>query len=184
MAIAMAIFGVGLLAVAVALYLFVQKSDGPASQAPALAGSSPVSVINGMTVVTLNPARQQQRGIRTELLAASSHRTETTAYATVMDSQPLVDLRSRHSAAQSDVAAAAVSVVVYRVPAAIATGTPVVAYLPGSEQATPGALVLPLQLSGTRVSPGFMSNPGPGGLPAGRSGRRQKRTMAFSSRRA
>ena len=114
MAIAMAIFGVGLLAVAVALYLFVQKSDGPFSQAPALAGSSPVSVINGITVVTLNPARQQQSGIRTEPLAASSHRTETTAYATVMDLQPLVDLRSRHSAARSDVAAAAVSVVVSR----------------------------------------------------------------------
>lgn len=114
--IAIAILGFGLLAVAVVLYLFMQTSAGHAAQAPApaLAGSSPVSVINGITVVTLDPARQQQSGIRTEPLAASSHRTEVTAYATVMDLQPLVDLRSRHSAAQSDAVAAAALVVASR----------------------------------------------------------------------
>ncbi len=110
----MAILGFGLLAVAVAFYLFMQKSAGPATRAPAPSGSSPVSIVNGITVLTLNPARQQRSGIRSEPLVASSHRTETTAYATIMDLQRLVDLRSRHSAAQSDASAAAAPVVASR----------------------------------------------------------------------
>ena len=114
MPIAMAILGFGLLAVAVALYLFMQKSAGPAAHAPAPAGSSPVSIVNGITVITLNPARQQRSGIRSEPLVAASHRTETTAYATIMDLQPLVDLRSRHGAAQADASAAAAAVVASR----------------------------------------------------------------------
>jgi multidrug efflux system membrane fusion protein len=112
--IAMAILGFGLLAVAVVLYLFMQKSAGPAAHAPAPAGPSPVSIVNGMTVVTLTPARQQRSDIRSEPLVASSHRTETTAYATIMDLQALVGLRSRHSAAQSDASTTAASVVASR----------------------------------------------------------------------
>lgn len=97
MPISMAVLGFGLLAVAVVLYLFMEKAAGPAAKAPASAGSRPVSVINGVTVVAVKAAVQRQSGIRTEPLVAASHRTEETAYATIIDLQPLIDLRWRSS---------------------------------------------------------------------------------------
>jgi multidrug efflux system membrane fusion protein len=110
MPIAMAILGFGLLAAAVVLYLFMQKAAGPAAKPPAPAAASLVSVVNGVTVVAVSAAVQRQSGIKTEPLVAASHRSEVTAFATIIDLQPLIDLRSRRSAAQADASATAAAV--------------------------------------------------------------------------
>jgi multidrug efflux system membrane fusion protein len=101
--IAQSLLGLGLLAVAAALYLSTQK---PADSGAATSPASPVSVVNGVPVVTLTVATQQQSGLHTEPLATASHRAETTAYGTVLDLQPLFDLRSRYATAQAEATAA------------------------------------------------------------------------------
>ena len=65
-----------------------------------------VTVVDGVTVITLDAATQVRSGIRTEPLAPTDTRVETTAYATVMDLQPLLDLRTRHGAATAEAEAA------------------------------------------------------------------------------
>jgi multidrug efflux system membrane fusion protein len=104
--IAQAVLGLGLLAVAAALYFHTQKPvDSGAVASPARS----VSVVDGVTVVTLKVAAQRQSGLGTEPLAAASHRPEATAYGTVLDLQPLFDLRSHYATAQSGAAAARAS---------------------------------------------------------------------------
>jgi multidrug efflux system membrane fusion protein len=102
--VAQSILGLGLLAVAAALYFYANKPTAPA-QPPAVAPRS-VSVVNGVTVITLKAATQQRSGIRVAPLAAASHRPEVTAYGTVLDLQPLFDLRSRYATAQAEAGAA------------------------------------------------------------------------------
>jgi multidrug efflux system membrane fusion protein len=104
--IAQSVLGLGLLAVAAALYFHPQK---PADTGTAASPVRSVSVVNGLTVVTLKVATQRQSGLRTEPLAAASHRAEATAYGTVLDLQPLFDLRSRYATTQSEAAAARAS---------------------------------------------------------------------------
>lgn len=58
-----------------------------------------VSVVNGLTILTLDADTQVLSGIRAEPLASSSHRAEVAAYGTVLDLQPFIDLRSRYMAA-------------------------------------------------------------------------------------
>lgn len=65
-----------------------------------------VSVVNGLTILTLDVDTQVESGIRTELLSSSSHQAEVTAYGTVLDLQPLIDLHSRYIAASAAVDAA------------------------------------------------------------------------------
>ncbi|HEY8623733.1 MAG TPA: hypothetical protein VIM74_07685 [Casimicrobiaceae bacterium] len=97
----------GLAAVVVWLYASgkFDTGVGKTNTVPA-AGPQRVSVVNGVTVVTLDTATQAQSGIRTELLPSSDYRTETTAYGTALDLQPLIDFRARYGTAMADAEAA------------------------------------------------------------------------------
>ena len=95
--------------VAIAIGSFIFHQIGPGAANPALvpvAAKQSVSVVNGLTIVTLDPAVQTQSGIQVEPLVAMEHRTETTAYGTVLDLQPLIDLRTRYLSAQAQANAA------------------------------------------------------------------------------
>jgi membrane fusion protein, multidrug efflux system len=61
-----------------------------------------VSVLNGETVVTAGQKAQAASGIEVRALTLDSRRGETTAYGTVIDLQPLIDLRTRYRAAQTE----------------------------------------------------------------------------------
>ena len=81
--------------------LFQDKRDpGPEAAAPAAAQR--VAVVNGVTVLTLDAATQAQSGIRTEPLSVASFQPETVAYGSVLDVQPLIDLRARYFSALAD----------------------------------------------------------------------------------
>lgn len=112
--IAIGLVGLGLLAVAAAIGLSSRGSADPARQSPAPAASSPVSVVNGVTMVQLDAATQSRSGVGTEALAAMTRRSEVTVYGSVLDLQPLIDLRSRHDAAQADAVAARAAAAVSR----------------------------------------------------------------------
>ena len=84
---------------------FVSGKSGPAAQTPA-APLQRVSIIDGVTVITLDIVTQTHSGIRTEVLKPAAYRSEATAYATVMDLQPLLDLRTRNATAIAESAAA------------------------------------------------------------------------------
>ena len=98
-------------AVAAGYGLRAFTADGnAAAAAPAAAASAPepsVSVVDGRTVVTLDPAVQARSGLRTEMLTAAPYRHETPAYAQAMDLQPLIDLRTRYAAAVAEQVSAA-----------------------------------------------------------------------------
>jgi len=61
-----------------------------------------VTVRDGMTVVTLDAATQALSGIRSEPLSAANDSAEIAAYGTVLDLQPLLDLRVRYDTARAD----------------------------------------------------------------------------------
>jgi multidrug efflux system membrane fusion protein len=84
-----------------------EKSSPPAQQtASQPAAKPPVAIVNGVTVVTMDTAAQIQNGIRADSLTSAENRTEITAYGTVLDLQPLIDLRMRYSLALADAEAA------------------------------------------------------------------------------
>jgi multidrug efflux system membrane fusion protein len=92
--------------------LGLEKATPNAQQtAPQPAATPPVAVVNGVTVVTMDTATQIQNGIRAEPLTSSETPAEITAYGTVLDLQPLIDLRTRYVAglADADTASAALS---------------------------------------------------------------------------
>lgn len=78
------------------------KSNPPALQAAPQPAATPVAIVNGVTVVTMDTATQIQNGIRADALVSSENRTNITAYGTVLDLQPLIDLRTRYAAALAD----------------------------------------------------------------------------------
>jgi hypothetical protein len=79
------------------------KSTPPAQQtASQPAATAPVALVNGVTVVTMDAATQIQNGIRADSLTSAENRTEITAYGTVLDLQPLIDLRTRYAAGLAD----------------------------------------------------------------------------------
>lgn len=65
-----------------------------------------ISLVNGLTTVTLPSAVQTQSGILVAALAATSQAPEAVVYGSVVDLQPLIDLRSRYASAQADAEAA------------------------------------------------------------------------------
>ena len=81
-------------------WLMFQGKRDPEAAAPAL--PQRVAIVNGVTVVTLDAATQAQSGIRTELLAAATCQPETVTYGSVLDLQPLIDLRARYFSALAD----------------------------------------------------------------------------------
>lgn len=66
------------------------------------AATQAVAMVNGVTVVMLNSATQMQSGIHTEALPTANYQAETAAYGTVLDLQPLIDLRTRYATALAD----------------------------------------------------------------------------------
>ena len=97
----------GLAAIAVWLFVSGKLNTGSEEKAgtPAVATQA-VAIVNGVTVVMLATATQTQSGIRTEPLSAVNYRAETAAYGTVLDLQPLIDLRTRYASALADADAA------------------------------------------------------------------------------
>jgi hypothetical protein len=88
------------------VWLWMQGKRDAGAEAATPAATQQVAIVNGVTVVTLDTATQTQSGIRTEPLSAASNRAETEAYGTVLDLQPLIDLRMRYSLALADAEAA------------------------------------------------------------------------------
>lgn len=97
---ALAILLMGLAAIVVWSLLQDKRDMGKEEATPA--ATQRVAVVNGMTVVTLATATQAQSGIRTEPLSSTNDRAEMAAYGTVLDLQPLLDLRARYALAQAD----------------------------------------------------------------------------------
>lgn len=104
--VAAALLGLGLIAVAAAIVLATRGAAPSEAPSPTPAASSPLSVVDGVTMVRVNVATQQRSGIAVEPLAANARRGETTVYGQVLDLQPLIDLRTRHDAAQAELTAA------------------------------------------------------------------------------
>ncbi|MGH9808688.1 MAG: hypothetical protein ACRD9W_15830, partial [Terriglobia bacterium] len=91
------------------LWWFMQPHGGSVDARaanPVAANGPDVAVVNGVTIVSLDPDAQVQSGIASERLGSTSRIPETVAYGVVLDLQPLIDLRSRYVSAQSDDAVA------------------------------------------------------------------------------
>ncbi|MHB8722455.1 MAG: efflux RND transporter periplasmic adaptor subunit [Steroidobacteraceae bacterium] len=73
-----------------------------AARPPAAAPSQRVQVVKGETVVIVNPNVQRASHIDVEPVTTTALQPEITAYATVIDLQPLFDLRNRWAAARAD----------------------------------------------------------------------------------
>ena len=110
--IALAILLVGLAAIIVWLWIQDKHDVGAAAAMPA--ATQHVAIVNGVTVVMLDTATQMQSVIRTEPLSAASYQTQTDAYSTVLDLQPLIDLRMRYSLALADAEVARATVAASR----------------------------------------------------------------------
>lgn len=105
--IVLAILLMGVAAIAVWLFVSGKLTTGSKDNASAPTAATPsVAVVNGVTVVILDTATQTQSGIRTEPLSSANYRAETAAYGTVLDLQPLIDLRTRYASALADAGAA------------------------------------------------------------------------------
>lgn len=79
------------------------NANPPAPGAPAQAAAQPsVQTVNGETVVVVAPDVQRASHIDVAPLAVVAIQPENTAYATVIDLQPLFDLRNRFAAARAD----------------------------------------------------------------------------------
>lgn len=106
---------IGLATVTIGFFVYSKIYPEWASATPAPASvAQRVSVVNGLTILALNTDTQVQSGIRTEMLPSSNHRAEVTAYGTVLDLQPLIDLRSRYIAASAAADAARATAVASR----------------------------------------------------------------------
>lgn len=101
----------GVLAVVIALVLAVigwvvyrTMTAKPAmTSAPTAATSQqPVQTVNGETVVIVDPEAQRASHIETAPIAVTEIRRERTAYATVLDLQPLLDLYDRVAKMRAD----------------------------------------------------------------------------------
>lgn len=74
----------------------------PAPSAPETQHVQRVQTVNGETVVVVAPDMQRASGINAVPLAQATFQAERTAYATVIDLQPLFDLGNRLAAARAD----------------------------------------------------------------------------------
>ncbi|TAM51016.1 MAG: metal transporter [Paraburkholderia sp.] len=79
----------------------------PSASVAGAASSPSVQTIGSETVVIVGLAAQRASGILVAPIAATPVRTQYEAYATVIDPQPLFDLRTRLAAAQADAATVA-----------------------------------------------------------------------------
>jgi membrane fusion protein, multidrug efflux system len=84
---------------------FMHLASVPAA-APA-AAISPVSVMNGLTVVEIKPSVQRASGLQEQTIGpAAATQGGATAYGVVMDLQPLLDWRGKYAGAQAQDGAA------------------------------------------------------------------------------
>lgn len=84
---------------------YIYRTLDPGAAAPATVRAAPpptVQTVNGETVVTVSPDMQRASHIDTAPLSATPVQADTTAYATVIDLQPLFDLGNRLAAARAD----------------------------------------------------------------------------------
>jgi len=84
---------------------FSYQQSAPTAPVPAAAPGR-VTTQGGLTIVTLDEATQKLGGIQATVLPAANHQAERLAYGSVLDVQALIDLHTRYSTAQADVAAA------------------------------------------------------------------------------
>ncbi|HDR9482336.1 TPA: metal transporter [Burkholderia aenigmatica] len=84
---------------------YIYRTLGPGASAPVAAAPTAqptVQTVNGETVVVVPPDEQRASRIEVTPLAAAVVRSGRTAYATVVDLQPLFDLRNRLATAIAD----------------------------------------------------------------------------------
>ncbi|HEY8856110.1 MAG TPA: hypothetical protein VIM43_01990 [Rugosibacter sp.] len=109
---ASAILLLGLAAIVIWSLLQGKQDIGKEKATPA--ATQHVAIVNGVTMVTLDTVTQAQSGIRTEPLSGASNQAEVAAYGTVLNLQPLLDLRARYVSAQADADAARATLVASR----------------------------------------------------------------------
>lgn len=103
-----AVFCSLLLLAALALHPAAADDDeAPAGAAASGPVPAQVQTADGEAVVTVTPAAQQRSAMRTTVLAASSRRSGTTAYAIAVDAEPLVAAHGKLLSARAEVEAAA-----------------------------------------------------------------------------
>ncbi len=84
---------------------YIYRTLDPGAAAPATVHAAPqptVQTVDGETVVTVGPDMQRASHIDTAPLSATPVQAGPPAYATVIDLQPLFDLRNRRAAARAD----------------------------------------------------------------------------------
>ncbi len=96
-----ALASAGVVALAIWGWLPYQSAQSAASPAAPPAGRT--SSEGGQTIVALDEATQKLSGIETNVLAATNQQAEHLAYGSVLDLQPLIDLRARYLTAAADV---------------------------------------------------------------------------------
>ncbi|MEM5383803.1 metal transporter [Paraburkholderia phymatum] len=84
------------------LYQALYPDSFATAAAAQTAPQSTVQTVNGETVIVVSAAAQRASHIEATRLAALAVRPERTAYASVVDLQPLFDLRTRLAAARAD----------------------------------------------------------------------------------
>jgi len=86
----------------VSAYRVLDASSSARTVAPATAAPPSVQTVNGETVVVVSPDAQRASRIEVSPLAVSTVEHTRAAYATVVDLQPLFDLRNRLASARAD----------------------------------------------------------------------------------
>lgn len=85
------------------IYRTFEDSGGPATPPAQSSSQASVQTVNGETEVVVSPAEQRAGHIEVESVETAAYRPEISAYATVIDLQPLFDLRNRLASARADV---------------------------------------------------------------------------------
>src|SRR6185437_2592968 len=93
------------IAAAIVWGFVVRRTDNNDEDAPVQAQSHSAQ-INGQTVLSFDERAQHTNGIVVSTLAATRRSAETMAAATVLDLQPLLDLQSKYTAAETAIAQA------------------------------------------------------------------------------
>lgn len=102
----LAILLVGLAAIVVWLFFSGKLNTGSQQAATPPVATQRVALVNGVTVVMIDISTQVQSGIRTDPLSSANDQAVIAAYGTVLDLQPLLDLRARYASARAEADAA------------------------------------------------------------------------------
>ena len=94
--------------------LYADDDDRPAPAQTPLTKASPKTPVEAAFSLRLSPDRQRQGGLKTQALTAFSLGEATHAYGRIVDISPLLDLRARYRAAQSELVIAEAALQVAR----------------------------------------------------------------------